>query len=138
MESYTLLGHDYEIRQFCYGQSKRLQKLMRSDDVQYPLLYAELPDYEYEDRGDNVIQFINIGFVVLIATAEDDDALQDDAIDLAIRIAERIIKVFIESRELNMPDTITVEPVIAAFSDNTYGARVTFKLKNQETDFLAQ
>lgn len=124
-----------EIHSFLYGEGRRIEEALKSE-IQYPALWAELPEYSYTSAGDNVLKNISVAFMILISTSIDDYESQDDIIDKSIKIAEKVMKYFFVHDYLHKDDTVQIEPIITTFSDNSYGCRVTFQIKRQETSFL--
>lgn len=133
--SSVTLGLNYELKSFFYGESRRIEEAMKSDIV-YPALWAELPEYSYKERGDNMVKETSVAFVILAGLPVDNYDAQDEQIDLAIRIAEKIVRYFRNKLYFSAGDSIQIEPITTQMSDNCYGCRVTFTLKNQEADFL--
>jgi hypothetical protein len=128
-------GSTLQITSFYYGESRRIEEAMKSD-ISYPVLWAENPDFQYTERGDNMLKNTIGSFVILAGQPVEEYDGQDDAIDKAVRIAEKVIKEMRTAGYIHIGDKISIEPIETNFSDNCYGARCSFTIRNQEADFL--
>lgn len=130
----TLLA-PFPLNTFKYGDSNRIIELQKSE-MKYPVLWAEKPQYSYDNRGDNITKNCEGAIVILSGYSLDDIDMADKFQWIAQNMAELIMKQMKKDFYFNKPDSMFLEPIDTQFADNCIGVRLTFTVKNLEGNFL--
>ena len=129
-DSFALLG--YQVNTFGHGDSDRIVAMLRSE-IEYPILWAERPNYSMEWR-EGYYENVDVAIAVLYGVAKDETVLQDNAVNNAQLILMQLQnKMRTDGYQFTKAD---IEPIEKTMADNGYGARMTLTINNLPTTFL--
>jgi hypothetical protein len=132
-DSATLFGAPLEIKSFYYTDSTVLSESIRND-ISYPCLWLEAPNFKMRATGDNATMQ-TIGTFFILINAGNDERIGDN-LQKSFLIVQKAINYLFQNDMIWMNDDIIIDYGQAQMADNCVGYEVSFTTKHQEVDFL--